>query len=204
MTIFTPPRCTTAAAAIALLLTASPILASGDHDEATEPEHGAHVTRLLMPIMSSSRGMGLFIEKGCYSCHAVNGVGGHDAAALDAHSMEPYMNPFDIAAKMWTMASIMIPAQEEELGAQIEFTGDELADIIAFLHDDEQQHLFTEDLLSEEQMAAMHHEHGGASGDEAHGEELGHTHAEGTHDEGTEPDAHGHDDGDDDDHADKG
>ncbi|MDQ7079759.1 MAG: c-type cytochrome [Paracoccaceae bacterium] len=105
------------------------------------------VTRLVMPIMSSSRGMQLFIDKKCYVCHSVNGVGGTDAAALDAHDMDEYMNPFDLAAKMWKMATIMIPMQEEELGKQIEFTGDELADIVAFLHDDRQQHLLTRDML---------------------------------------------------------
>lgn len=159
--------------------------------------HGAHVTRLLMPIMSSSRGMELFVEKGCYTCHSVNGVGGEDAAALDAHDMDEFMNPFDLAAKMWTMASIMIPAQQEALGAQIQFTGDELADIIAFLHDDDQQHKFTEASLSAEQMAAIHHEHGGMTGDKAHAEELGHAHADAdTHDESAEPAGHGHGDGD--------
>ncbi len=61
--------------------------------------------------------------------------------------MNDYMNPFDLAAKMWKMATVMIPMQEDELGAQVEFTGDELADIIAFLHDDKQQHKFTKDLL---------------------------------------------------------
>lgn len=75
----------------------------------------------------------------------------------------------------------MIPAQEETLGEQIDFTGDELADIIAFLHDDEQQHRFTEDLLSEEQKAAMEHEHGGMPSRKAHEEEIGHMH-EGGHD----------------------
>jgi hypothetical protein len=145
-------------------------------------EHGAYVTRLLMPIMSSSRGMELFVEKGCYSCHSVNGIGGEDAAALDAHDMEPYMNPFDLAAKMWTMAPYMIPAQEDELGAQIQFTGDELADIIAFLHDDDQQHRFTETSLSAEQLAGMHHMDGEPDG--------------GGHDEAAEPDGDGHVDND--------
>lgn len=158
-------------------------------------DHGTHVTRLLMPIMSSSRGMKLYVEKGCYSCHSVNGVGGEDASPLDAHEMGEFMNPFDLAAKMWTMASIMIPAQEEALGAQIEFTGDELADIIAFLHDDDQQHMFKADLLSPEQMAAMHHEHGGMAGEDAHAEELGHTDAD-THDESAEASNKSHDDSD--------
>lgn len=197
-----------ATATLIALGTSSVALANGDHDKAetANDDHGAHVTRMLMPLMNSRRGMELFIEKGCYSCHSVNGVGGEDAAALDAHNMEPYMNPFDLAAKMWRMASIMIPAQEEALGAQIEFTGDELADIIAFLHDDEQQHQFTEDLLSPDQMAAINHDHGGMTGTEAHEEELGHAHAHGDdgHDESEEStgQTHGDGDGDEDDHQD--
>ncbi len=159
-----------------------PAYASEGHDETAAKEetvadgdnHGPEVTRLLLPNMNSARGMDLFIDKGCYTCHAVNGVGGHDAAALDAHDMDEVMNPFELAARMWRMASIMIPAQEEALGEQIEFTGDELSDIIAFLHDDQQQHKFTDDLLSEEQMAAMNHEHGGMKAMEAHEEEIGH------------------------------
>ena len=43
----------------------------GGHDEGED--HGPRVTRLLMPIMSSSRGMNLFVDKGCVACHAVNG-----------------------------------------------------------------------------------------------------------------------------------
>ncbi len=118
-----------------------------DHPPQNSDGDGPHAVQLVMPIMNSARGMELFIEKKCYACHSVNGVGGEDAAALDAHNMNDYMNPFDLAAKMWKMATVMIPMQEDELGAQVEFTGDELADIIAFLHDDKQQHKFTKDLL---------------------------------------------------------
>ncbi len=55
---------------------------------------------LTMPVMNSERGMTLFIEKGCVTCHSVNGVGGHDSAPLDAHEMDPIMNVFEFAAKM--------------------------------------------------------------------------------------------------------
>jgi len=135
-------------------------------------------TRLLMPIMDSKEGMKLFMEKGCYICHSVNGVGGNDAAALDAHEMDEFMNPFELAAKMWLMAPIMIPAQESELGAQIEFTGEELANIIAFLHDDAQQHQFTGDALTQAQRAAQDSHGGEESGNEVRDDELGHTHGE--------------------------
>jgi len=145
---------------------------------------------MRMPRMDPVRGRKLFVSKGCVACHAVNGVGGHDAAALDAHTMQPMMNPFDLAAKMWRMAPYMIAAQEEALGEQIDFTGDELADIIAFIHDDETQHTFSEADLTAEAKRMMHHQHGTpGAGPKAHGEEIGH---------GSEGHMHAH--GDDDEH----
>lgn len=135
--------------------------------------------RLMMPDMDPARGRKLFASKGCVACHAINGVGGHDATPLDAHSMDQVMNPFDFAAKMWRMAPVMIDAQEEALGEQILFTGDEIADIIAFVHDDAEQHNFSEADIPPKIREWMHHSHGQpGSGAEAHGEELGHHHDE--------------------------
>ena len=143
-------------------------------EETGTTEHGAQVTRLAMPILDSAKGMEVFINKGCYTCHSVNGVGGEDASALDAHGMDPYMNPFDAAAKMWRMAPVMIPAQEEAMGEQVTFTGVELGDIIAFLHDDEQQHKFVKEILTEEQLAAIDHGHADQPSEEDHAEEPAH------------------------------
>ncbi len=142
------------------------------------------VQRLMMPNMDPVRGRKLFASKGCVACHSINGVGGHDATALDAHTMDQMMNPFDLAAKMWMMAPAMIYAQEEGLGEQILFTGDELADIIAFVHDDEEQHHFSEADITPEVEKMIHHTHGEmGAGAEAHGEEIGHGHMEGEEDE---------------------
>ena len=63
---------------------------------------------MAMPRMNATPGRRLFVAKGCVACHSINGVGGHDATALDAHTMTPMMNPFDFAAKMWRMAPAMI------------------------------------------------------------------------------------------------
>lgn len=84
------------------------------------------------------------MSNGCVSCHAVNGIGGHDAPALDAHDMPKFMNPFHFAAKMWNHAPAMVAAQDEAFGEQVQFTGQELAGMIAFAHDDEAQHEFTQ------------------------------------------------------------
>jgi len=120
------------------------------------------MSNMRMPEMNSAKGRKLFVTKGCVACHSINGIGGHDAAKLDAGTMQPMMNPFDFAAKMWLMAPAMIAAQEEELGEQITFTGDELSDIIAFVHDPEEQKKFTEDDLTPEarHMMGQHHHEG--------------------------------------------
>lgn len=131
--------------------------------------------RLIMPLMSSTRGRKLFASKGCVTCHAINGVGGEDAPPLDAHSMQLFMNPFEFAARMWRGAATMILLQEEALGEQIEFNGAELADIIAFVHDEEEQHRFSEADIPPEIMPMMRHLHEAAGGGAAeHAEELGH------------------------------
>ena len=40
---------------------------------------GAHMGRLMMPRMDPRRGKELFVTKGWVACHAINGIGGHDA-----------------------------------------------------------------------------------------------------------------------------
>ena len=54
------------------------------------------------------------------------------------------MNPFSFAANMWNHAPGMIAAQEEILGEQLHFTGEELGDIIAFIQDAHAQRDFEE------------------------------------------------------------
>lgn len=156
---------------------------------AAGPRRHADV-RLAMPMPDAGRGMRLFAAKGCVACHEVNGVGGKDAAALDAATMPPVMNPFDLAAKLWTMAPAMIPAQKEALGHQAEFTGAEFADIVAFLHDPAAQRGFMEASIPPEVREKMAHGHG-----EGSASETGHGHGEGSanetgHGHGAEP---GHD-----------
>jgi cytochrome c len=137
---------------------------------------------LLLPMMNPERGKRLYVAKGCVACHAINGVGGHDAPNLDAHTMQRVMNPFDFAARMWNHAPGMLTAQEEALGGQITFTGQELADLIAFVHDEPTQHGFTEADLTEEAKVMMGHEHGGMEPPAAHADELGHGQGDDHHD----------------------
>ncbi|MCB1335495.1 MAG: c-type cytochrome [Roseivivax sp.] len=100
-------------------------------------------TGLMMPSMDAARGRELFASKGCVVCHSVNGIGGVDAPEFSAEFMDPVMNPFEFTARMWRGAGAMVMMQEAELGGQIDLTGQELADIIAFVHDPEEQRRFS-------------------------------------------------------------
>ncbi len=171
------PRFAVAIAGVVLpLAMAAPALATSHEAAPAQPaqehemmmDHRMMSPGLLMPIMDAARGRKLFASKGCVVCHAVNGVGGKDAPPLDASTMQPMMNPFDFAAGMWRGAEAMVIMQREELGAQIQLTGDELADIIAFVHHAEEQREFSEDDIPADIKALMHHM--------AEGEEEGEEH----------------------------
>ncbi len=159
-------------AALALILFTAPAFA--DHVKSSTPDKPGHGMRLVMPLMNPDWGKKLFVSKGCVACHAINGIGGHDAPAMDAHSLSGLMNPFDFAAKMWNHAPAMIAAQESAFGEQLYFTGEELADIIAFIHDDEAQHSFSEKDMTAKAHEMMQHEHGGKPAPEKHAPEIGH------------------------------
>jgi hypothetical protein len=53
------------------------------------------------------------------------------------------MNPFDFAAGMWRGSEAMVALQRDELGEPIELTGQELANITAFVHDPAEQARFS-------------------------------------------------------------
>lgn len=120
------------------------------HDfEAMERMSPAEIDRVMsfmtdigvaLPPMSSDRGRAIFLEKGCVACHSVNGVGGDVGPALDAAEMPKPMNAFEFAARMWRGAGAMITMQEDEqFGGQIDLSGQELADLVAFAHDADAQ-----------------------------------------------------------------
>lgn len=112
-------------------------------------------TGLVLPRMDPVKGRALFASKGCVVCHSINGVGGTDAAMLDAEYMDLPMNPFEFAARMWRGAAAMVDMQRDELGGQIELNGEELAAIIAFVHDDDEQKKFSEKDIPENIMKVM-------------------------------------------------
>ena len=148
-------------AAIALML------ASGAAHASNGEDHGATVSDqmstsgfilengLAIPAFNAEKGRLLFGSKGCVVCHSVNGIGGEDAPEFSAEVMEHPMNAFDFAANMWRGAPAMIMMQEDELGEQIELSGDDLAAIIAFVHDEEEQKLFSKADIPEEILEIM-------------------------------------------------
>ena len=136
------------------------------HDfEAIEHMSPAEIDRMMilmtdigvaLPPMSSERGRAIFLEKGCVACHAVNGVGGEVGPALDAAGLPKPMNAFEFAARMWRGASAMIAMQEDEtFGGQIELSGQELADLVAFAHDEDEQAELAADQIPEKYRAMI-------------------------------------------------
>lgn len=113
----------------------------------TRPEQPA----VKIGTLDAERGRGLFVSKGCVICHAINGVGGtaigdlggKAAPSLDAARMPAVIDPFAFFARMWAGARDMIALQRQKLGYQIHLRGDEIADIMAFIHDPEEQKKFT-------------------------------------------------------------
>ena len=175
----TPITASTIAVVGLILLTSIDATAAGQHSGVTKPPAdmpgsmmgpGMMGERLMMPSMDPARGRKLFASKGCVVCHSVNGIGGEDAPPLDAMTMEQRMNPFEFAAKMWRGAEAMIVLQRDELGEQIEFTGDELADMIAFTHHPDEQKKFSEADIPPHIRELIEHGHG-ASEDDDHAKE---------------------------------
>ena len=174
------PKLLTAGLSLAAVLSAAPGLAAND------PSHDSQISDqmsrsgfilengLAVPAFDPVKGRKLFASKGCVVCHSVNGIGGEDAPEFSAEWMEPPMNAFEFAANMWRGAGAMIAMQDEELGGQIELTGEELAAIIAFVHDAEEQKKFSQADIPHEIEELMHGtgpEHGGEEAEE-HDEEA--------------------------------
>lgn len=102
---------------------------------------------LTLVEMDAERGKALFAERGCVICHSVNNVGSNIATSLDASNMNIAREPFEFFARMWRGAPQMLALQQADLGYQIDFSGQDIADIFAFVQNGEIQEGFTEDDL---------------------------------------------------------
>lgn len=101
-------------------------------------------TPSIMAGADAARGRELFVSKGCVACHAVGEVGGTSGPPLDVEFAPGEVDPLDFVARMWRGAEPMVFMQQSLFGEQLDFTGEELADIIAFAHDPEEQRKFSE------------------------------------------------------------
>lgn len=120
-----------------------------EHDFATiermSPEERAELMALMqeigvaLPPMDPARGRELFVQEGCVVCHSVNGVGGDLGPPLNSEAMPRPMNAFEFAARMWRGAAAMTALQEQILGDVISLSGQDLADLVAFAHDEHEQ-----------------------------------------------------------------
>ena len=99
--------------------------------------------KLVLPLPDAERGRFLFASKGCVVCHSINGVGGKAGPALDADSDNEEIDPLGFAARMWRGAVAMSILQSSEFGYQIEMSGDEIADLAAFVANPSLQSTFS-------------------------------------------------------------
>lgn len=131
--------------------------------ERMSPEDREHLMQemtelgLAMPPMDSHRGRELFVDKGCVVCHSVNGVGGEIGPSLDAADMPAPMNAFEFAARMWRGAPAMAEMQEAVLGEMISLDGRDLADLVAFAHDEAEQRKLDADQIPARYRELMGH-----------------------------------------------
>ncbi len=73
----------------------------------------------------------LFASKGCVQCHMIGGKGGHVGPALDR--LKSANSPVLVAAAMWNHGPKMADAMRAAGIARPTFTGNELADVIAYV-----------------------------------------------------------------------
>lgn len=104
---------------------------------------------IVLPLVDADQGRRLFVAKGCFLCHAINGIGGAAAPALNAPEDAGQLDLMSFVARMWAGASAMIELQSKELGYQIELSGDEIADLAAFSASPEAQRTFSMEEIPE-------------------------------------------------------
>jgi mono/diheme cytochrome c family protein len=83
-------------------------------------------------------GRALFVSKSCANCHTYLGKGGKDAPTLDF--MRGHLSAEEIAnmsGRIWDHLPVMISAFKEEGIKLPTFTGNEMANLIAYLHSGE-------------------------------------------------------------------
>ncbi|MEM7045183.1 MAG: cytochrome c [Pseudomonadota bacterium] len=115
------------AAAVITVFSSLVLAEETDEVDAVEPH------MVVLPMVDAEEGRRLFVTKGCVLCHAVNGVGGIAAPALEANGGSEQLDLMNFVVRMWNGAQAMIELQAFELGYQIELTGEEIGHLAAFV-----------------------------------------------------------------------
>ncbi len=131
------------------LFSLSALLAACGGAKDEPPSEALGDPKLARHPADATAGRQLFIDKGCVICHAVNGVGGKAAPALDADVGQTAIDPLEFAARMWRGAPAMIELQSIELGYTIYLEADDIANLAAFAADRDAQKVLSIDDLPE-------------------------------------------------------
>ncbi len=83
---------------------------------------------------SPRRGRDLFAAKQCTACHAIAGVGGSGGPDLGARGRDLVGSVSEIAGLMWNHSQRMAAERERRRLPRVTFSGQEMADIIAYLY----------------------------------------------------------------------
>ena len=105
--------------------------------------------RVVVPIPDAERGRFLFASKGCVVCHSINGIGGMAGPPLDTQPANGVADPVDFAARMWRGAVAMTLLQSMEFGYQVSLSGQDIANLAAFVADPAQRNAFSENDIPE-------------------------------------------------------
>ncbi|MBI2834570.1 MAG: cytochrome c, partial [Acidobacteria bacterium] len=76
----------------------------------------------------------LFADKSCNSCHAIAGKGGKGGPDLGTRPRELVRSVSEIAGLMWNHSQGMTAEFQRRRIARVTFSGQEMADIIAYLY----------------------------------------------------------------------
>jgi mono/diheme cytochrome c family protein len=109
---------------------------SGSSGTSSAPSgHAGGASLAVSDIGDPAQGRALFASKSCGKCHMYLGKGGEDAPALDF--MRGHLSAAEVAnmsGRIWNHLPFMIDAFKEEGISLPSFDGNEMADLIAYLH----------------------------------------------------------------------
>ena len=106
---------------------------AGDEDQAASRKS------VLVPLVDPQRGRHLFVSKGCVICHAVKGVGGQAAPALDAAAESQSIDLLGFVSRLMRGMPAMAELQAIELGYRVELAPEDIADLAGIVSDPDLQ-----------------------------------------------------------------